>query len=32
VQTVGIVLVLIAIVLIQLPDRRDRELLVEPIE
>ena len=32
VQTIGIVLVLIAIVLIQLPDRRDRELLVEPIE
>ena len=33
-QTVGIVLVLVAIVLIQLPERRTRggELLVEPIE
>jgi drug/metabolite transporter (DMT)-like permease len=33
-QTVGIVLVLIAIVLIQLPERmaRGEELLVEPIE
>jgi drug/metabolite transporter (DMT)-like permease len=33
-QTVGIVLVLVAIVLIQLPERtaRDEELLVEPIE
>jgi drug/metabolite transporter (DMT)-like permease len=34
VQTVGIVLVLVAIVLIQLPERmaRGEELLVEPIE
>ena len=33
-QTVGIVLVLVAIVLIQLPERaaRDEELVVEPIE
>jgi drug/metabolite transporter (DMT)-like permease len=33
-QTVGIVLVLVAIVLIQLPERsaRDEDLLVEPIE
>ena len=33
-QTVGILLVLVAIVLIQLPERaaRDEELMVEPIE
>jgi hypothetical protein len=32
-QTVGIVLVLVAIVLIQLPERaRGEELVVEPIE